>query len=57
MRKPPTPDMLRWTLAWSNPYTSSPDGGPRILVEQVLPRGVKPEEAYRLFVPDYFGID
>ena len=43
-------EIICWTLAWSNPYTSPPDGMPRVLVEQVLPRGVKPEEVYRQHV-------
>lgn len=38
------PDMICWTLAWNNSRTSPPNGGPRTLMEQVLPRGVRPEE-------------
>ena len=34
---------------WNNPYTSPPDDGPRILVEQIIPRGEKLEEVYKHF--------
>lgn len=44
------PEMIRWTLAWNNSRTSPPDGGPRVLIEQVLPRGVQPEEINRAHV-------
>lgn len=40
------PEMCRWSLKWSNPYTSPPDGMPRVLVEQILPQGERPEEIY-----------
>ena len=38
------PEMIRWTLAWNNSRTNPPDGGPRVLIEQILPRGVRPEK-------------
>ena len=44
------PEMIRWTLAWNNSRTNPPDGGPRVLIEQILPRGVQPEEIYRSHV-------
>lgn len=42
-------DIVRWTLEWNKPYTNPPDDGPRVLVEQILPRGERPEEVYKLF--------
>ena len=46
----PAPEMCRWTLQWSNRHTSPPDGMTRVLVEQILHQGVKPEEVYRQHV-------
>ncbi len=42
-------EMVRWTLEWNNPYTIPPDDGPRVLIEQIIPRGGRPEEVYKLF--------
>ena len=42
-------EMVRWTLEWNNPYTKPPEDGPHILVEQIIPRGEKPEEVYSRF--------
>ncbi len=44
------PEMCRWSLKWSNPYTSPPDGMPHVLVEQILPQGERPEEIYQQHV-------
>ena len=41
------PEMIRWTLAWNNSRTSPPNGEPRVLIEQILPRGVRPDEIDR----------
>jgi len=38
--------MVRWTLAWNNPRTDPPEGQQRVLLEQVLPWGVRPEEIH-----------
>jgi hypothetical protein len=38
----PKPDLMRWALCWSNPYTHPPEGRPRELASEVLPRGQKP---------------
>lgn len=46
----PAPEMCRWSLKWSNPYTNPPDGMPRVLVEQIVPRGVRPDEVDRQHV-------
>lgn len=46
----PAPEMCRWSLKWSNPYTDPPDGKPHVLVEQILPRGVRPDEVDRQHV-------
>lgn len=32
-------DMARWSLAWANPYTQPPDGGPRVVRAILVPRG------------------
>ena len=44
------PEMIRWTLAWNNPRTDPPNGEPRVLIEQILPRGVRPDEIDRSHV-------
>ena len=42
MTKPP--EMVRWTLEWNNPQTVPPNDQPRVLLEQILPRGEEPTE-------------
>lgn len=37
-------EMVRWTLEWSNPYTTPPNDQPRVLLEEILPRGQEPKE-------------
>lgn len=44
------PEMIRWTLAWNNSRTNPPEGRPRVLIEQILPRGVQPEEILKAHV-------
>jgi hypothetical protein len=44
------PEMCRWSLKWSNPYTNPPEGMPRVIAEQILPRGQRPEEIYKQHV-------
>jgi hypothetical protein len=42
--------MIRWTLAWNNPRTDPPEGQQRVLLEQILPWGQKPEEIQKRHV-------
>jgi hypothetical protein len=42
-------ELCRWTLEWNNPYTQPPDNQPRVLIEEILPRGQKPEKVYAAF--------
>jgi hypothetical protein len=40
--------MILWRLQWSNPYTSPPEGMPRILAEELTARGAEPLNLLRM---------
>jgi hypothetical protein len=37
-------ELCCWTLEWNNPHTQPPDNQPRVLIEEILPRGQEPEQ-------------
>jgi hypothetical protein len=39
-------ELCCWTLEWNNPRTEPPDNQPRVLIEEILPRGQRPEKIY-----------
>ena len=42
-------DMARYSVAWRNPYTQPPEGGPRVIAAMLVPRGQPaPEELQQL---------
>lgn len=43
--------LVRWSIEWGNPYTNPPDGQPRVLDEEVLPRGTSPKRLEVQVVP------
>jgi hypothetical protein len=44
-------EMVRHTLKWWNPHTTPPDGWPRILAEEILPRSCPSRVVEALWYP------